>query len=83
MQSETKQCQNCKQDFTIESDDFGFYKKIKVPTPTFCSECRAQRRFMWRNEHTLYKRLCDKCGQSFIALYPQEIKIINFKFLMG
>ena len=32
---ETKNCQNCKQDFTIDPDDFGFYEKIKIPPPTF------------------------------------------------
>ena len=34
MQNENKTCQNCKQDFTIESDDFSFYEKIKVPAGT-------------------------------------------------
>lgn len=28
---ENKTCQNCKQNFTIESEDFIFYDKIKVP----------------------------------------------------
>lgn len=28
---ETKQCQNCEQEFTIEPDDFNFYRKIDVP----------------------------------------------------
>ena len=32
---ETKSCQNCKNDFIIEPDDFAFYDKIKVPPPTF------------------------------------------------
>ena len=31
-----KICQNCKQNFTIEPEDFTFYDKIKVPSPTFC-----------------------------------------------
>src|SRR3989338_7300352 len=53
---ETKNCQNCKQDFTIEPEDFSFYEKIKVPPPTFCFDCRAQRRMMFRNERVLYKR---------------------------
>jgi len=30
---ETRNCQNCKKDFIIELDDFGFYEKIKVPIP--------------------------------------------------
>lgn len=56
--SENKICQNCKGDFTIEPDDFGFYEKIQVPPPTFCPECRIIRRMVWRNEHNLYRRPC-------------------------
>jgi len=33
--SQTKICQNCKKEFIIEPEDFEFYEKIKVPTPTF------------------------------------------------
>ncbi|MCF7833848.1 MAG: hypothetical protein K9L98_02745 [Candidatus Pacebacteria bacterium] len=72
MPPETKNCQNCKNDFMIESEDFLFYQKIKVPPPTFCPECRMQRRFMWRNERSLYKRDCDLCKKSFISLYPKD-----------
>ncbi len=35
MESQTKNCQNCKKDFIIEPEDFNFYEKIKVPAPTF------------------------------------------------
>src|SRR3989344_2066508 len=59
MQSETRQCQNCHNEFIIEPDDFAFYEKIKVPPPTFCPECRIVRRMSWRNERTLYHRKCD------------------------
>ena len=70
MTPETKNCQNCKKDFTIEPDDFAFYEKMKVPAPTFCSECRMQRRFAFRNEWKLYQRKCDLCKKSIIAMYP-------------
>ena len=46
-------CQNCKKDFIIESEDFNFYEKIKVPPPTWCPDCRQQRRYAWQNERTL------------------------------
>lgn len=52
MNSETRNCQNCKQPFTIEPDDFGFYEQIKVPPPTWCSDCRLMRRMSFRNELT-------------------------------
>jgi len=78
MKSETKTCQNCKQDFTIEPDDFGFYEKIQVPPPTFCPECRLQRRLSWRNERALHKRTCEMCKQSTISVYSEHSPIKVF-----
>ena len=74
MNSESKQCQNCKQNFTIESEDFDFYKKIDVPAPTWCPECRFIRRYIWRNERAFYKRKCDVKGhtENMISMYAPE-----------
>lgn len=70
MDSETKQCQNCQGEFTIEPEDFQFYEKIQVPPPTWCPECRAIRRRVWRNERSLHRRKCDLCAKDVIAMYP-------------
>ncbi len=70
-----KNCNNCKQNFTIETDDFSFYEKIKVPPPTFCSDCRLQRRLAWRNDLTFYNRECDKCHRKIISLYSPDKKL--------
>lgn len=72
MQSETKQCQNCKNNFSIDPDDFSFYDKIKVPPPTWCPDCRQQRRYAWRNERTLYRRNCDATGKSIVSMYSPD-----------
>jgi len=72
MQSETKQCQNCKEKFTIEPEDFEFYEKMKVPPPTFCPECRLQRRFMFKNERTLYKRSCGFCEKPIVTTFSPK-----------
>jgi len=69
MTSETKQCQNCHNDFIIEPDDFAFYEKMGVPAPKLCPECRMCRKLIWRNERTLYKRICDSCGSSIITIF--------------
>ena len=75
MNTETKTCQNCKNEFVIEPEDFAFYEKIKVPPPTFCPECRLQRRLMFRNERNLYKRKCDMCGKSIVTMYSPDKKL--------
>jgi len=71
MNQETKNCQNCRQPFVIEPEDFQFYEKIDVPPPTFCFDCRLQRRMAWRNERSLYKRRCDAPGhtEDIISMY--------------
>jgi len=66
---ETKQCQNCKNDFVIESDDFSFYDQIKVPPPKWCRECRQMRRMSFRNERNLFRRKCDKTGENMISIF--------------
>lgn len=72
MTAETRTCQNCKSAFIIEPEDFDFYEKVKVPPPTFCPECRAQRRMTWRNERSLYKRECGLCKKSIISIYKPQ-----------
>ena len=69
MESQTKTCQNCKKDFIVEPDDFGFYEKIGVDVPSQCPDCRAQLRLSFRNERTFYKRKCDKCERDVVSMY--------------
>lgn len=75
MQPEIKNCQNCKKDFTIETEDFNYYEKIKVPAPTWCPECRMLRRLNTVNATYLFYRNCDKCGKRTLSMYSPEQKI--------
>ncbi len=74
-------CQNCKNDFIVESEDFSFYEKIssnsggKVPPPTWCPECRLIRRFAFQNTWNLSWRNCDECNKKTLSIYPPEQKI--------
>ncbi len=80
MNNEVKICQNCKYNFTIESEDFDFYKKIEVPPPTWCPECRTIRRMMWRNTRNLYKRPCDAEGHNdpIISVFSPEKDLVVY-----
>ncbi|MDD5720925.1 MAG: hypothetical protein PHT16_00530 [Candidatus Pacebacteria bacterium] len=80
MEPETKNCQNCKKDFTIEPDDFKFYEKINVPPPTFCPECRTIRRMLFRNERALYKKenSASKSKEKIISMYSSESPYIIY-----
>lgn len=76
-----KACQDCRQTFEISLDDLKFYEKISpvfngkkylLPPPTFCPDCRHQRRISWRNERSLYYRKCSKTGKKIMAMYPEN-----------
>ena len=82
MGPEARNCQNCKQSFTIEPDDFGFYEKIKVPPPTWCPECRLQRRMTWRNDWHLFRKKEVRTGEETFSIFPEEspVKIYDRDF---
>jgi Zn ribbon nucleic-acid-binding protein len=65
---QVKSCKNCNSSFEITDKDLEFYEKVSpsfngkkylIPSPTFCPDCRQQRRLTFRNERKLYKRKCD------------------------
>ena len=78
MSQETKNCQNCKKDFVIEPEDFNFYEKIKVPPPTWCPECRAMRRMLWRNERSLHHNTCAFSHEQVISMFARDSGLIVY-----
>ena len=76
MESQSKNCQNCKKDFIIESNDFSFYEKIKVPAPTFCPECSKQRRLSYQNVFSFYKRKDSFSGEDIISIYSPDKDLV-------
>ena len=78
---ETKHCKQCNSSFEITDKDLEFYDKVSpkfngvkysIPSPTFCPDCRQQRRLAWRNERKLYKRKCDATGKPMISMYSPD-----------
>ncbi len=66
-------CTKCSAEFSIREEDQKFYTKISVPSPTLCPDCRLQRRLSFRNERSLYKRPCNLCHKSFLAIYDENV----------
>ncbi|MBP6925649.1 MAG: hypothetical protein KBC22_01145 [Candidatus Pacebacteria bacterium] len=85
MNIEQRTCQNCNNTFEIDAEDFDFYKKIEVPAPTFCPECRMQRRMMIRNESTLYKGTCAITRQPLVTIFSPDknVKVLHQKVWWG
>lgn len=65
-------CTQCKSEFKISKLEKNFLKKVDLPDPQKCPNCRRQRRFAFRNERQLYHRKCDLTGKQIISIYRQD-----------
>lgn len=71
-------CKQCQRTFEWTAEDSAFLdrisptiagKRIQIPAPTLCADCRRQRRYSFRNDRNLYKRKCDKTGRDIISIH--------------
>ena len=73
MDSQTKACQNCKQDFVIEPDDFAMYEKFELPAPTSCPYCR----FKYMLAFWVFGRFriakSALSGKTIITVFPESV----------
>jgi len=68
-------CQNCKNSFVIEPEDFQFYEKMKVPPPTFCPACRMIRRFVCWNYRKLFRRQESVEGKEIFSWFHKDAPV--------
>ena len=72
------QCQNCTTEFAIGQEDYDFYKKIDVPPPTWCPECRMVRRMSFRNEHHLFRNVDGLTGKEVFSSFPKSSPVVIY-----
>lgn len=73
-----KSCAQCKKEFEIRGADREFYKKIDVPEPTLCPQCRMQRRLAFRNERTFYNSTCSKCHKRIVSQFSPTSGLVVY-----
>jgi hypothetical protein len=55
-------CTQCEKNYKIIENEFIFYKKLSIPLPRLCPDCRHTRRFVARGPNKLWHRSCMKEG---------------------
>jgi len=65
---------SCTEAFKVIKSELQFYKRINVPLPRFCPNCRHQERIKMRNAIKLYHRKCMKegCENEFETSYAPD-----------
>jgi hypothetical protein len=77
-----KQCVDTGEDFAVFASDLQFYdsmspiidgQKYTLPTPQRSPNKRRRRRLAYKNERTLYKRICDLTQKPILSIYGPHV----------
>ncbi len=70
-------CVLCGKNYKIQPQELNYYKKMNIPVPRNCNDCRFADRFALRNPRKLWDRKCEKCSANiettFSADRPEKI----------
>ena len=69
---EVLKCTECGKNYKIINQELDFYKKMNLPIPRTCPECRHKSRFELGNPLKLYDRTCAKCEKNMKTSYSPE-----------
>jgi len=70
--NEVLACKKCGKNYRIIQQELELHKKMEVPLPSHCFECRYWARLALRNPRKLWDRKCDKCGTAIKTSYSPE-----------
>ncbi len=65
-------CGSCGKNYKIIAQELAFYKKMRLPIPKKCFNCRHLARMSLRNPRKLWPRKCEKCGVGVSSSYPPD-----------
>ncbi len=65
-------CESCTKNYRIIPNEFSFYKRLEIPLPHLCPDCRHARRFAARGPNMLFSRTCSNCSTPIQTSYSPD-----------
>jgi hypothetical protein len=65
-------CSTCAKKYKIQPAELRFYRKMNLPIPVKCADCRHEERMKLRNTRNLYERECAKCSTQIQSTFSPE-----------
>lgn len=65
-------CVSCGKNYKIIAQELQFYRKMSLPVPTKCHNCRHKERAKFRNPRHLWNRPCKQCSAPLQSTYAPE-----------
>ncbi|MEK7080878.1 MAG: hypothetical protein AAB902_00590 [Patescibacteria group bacterium] len=69
---QTKNCEHCKQNFTISKEELALYGKVDIELPTLCFFCRIKLHLSFWMFGKFHKGKSDLSGESLITVLPEK-----------
>ena len=66
------ECEQCSKNYRIVKPEYEFYKKMALPVPHKCPNCRHLNRMKLRNPRKLWKRNCSDCSAEIQTTFAPE-----------
>ena len=78
--SKNREQTGCATAFKVIPKELEFYKKLNIPLPRYCPNCRHHERLKNRNPLKLYKQTCQKegCNTEFETTYTPDRKDVVY-----
>ncbi len=54
-------CVDCRKNFKVIAAELAFYRKMQIPIPRKCPDCRHHQRLLYRTPYKLWTRMCARC----------------------
>jgi hypothetical protein len=70
--SEILACKTCGKNYKIQKSELKFYKKMSLPIPQKCPDCRHFSRMKLRNPRKLFSRKCESCDQKICTTFSPD-----------
>ncbi|MFA6918141.1 MAG: hypothetical protein WC285_04930 [Candidatus Gracilibacteria bacterium] len=64
-------CETCEKNYKIIPQELSFYRKMTIPIPRTCTDCRHFERLKMENPYVLFDRKCAKCGKAIKTSYKE------------
>ncbi len=65
-------CECCGKNYKIQKAELKFYRKMNLPIPRKCPDCRHKERMDLRNPRKLWERKCKKCNTNIQTTFAPE-----------
>lgn len=65
-------CKDCGKNYKLQKTELSFYKKMGIPVPHECPDCRYAKRLAKRNPRKIWERKCDNCDEAIQTTFDPD-----------